>query len=44
MCGDKGILFIVTNCTFATQGEGPDNLSNSENITWNIISCLALGT
>ena len=29
MCGDKGILFIVTNYTFATQGEGPDDLSNS---------------
>ena len=29
MCGDKGILFIVTNCTFVTQGKGPHDLSNS---------------
>ena len=29
MCGDKGILFIVANYTFVTQGEGPHDFSNS---------------
>ena len=42
--GDKGILFIVTNCTFVTQGVGLHDLSYSWNITWNITSCLVLGT
>ena len=42
--GDKGILFIVTNCTFVTQGVGLHDLSNSWNITWNITSCLVFGT